>query len=161
MPATGAEHWTILYPELALVIGAVVLLMLDVIKPGRRGVHLAVVTFATLVASAYLAAQQWNMTAVSGLGTMVVRDNFGVAARMIVLAAAALATFTAPGYLKPRQLDKSEFYALLLLSTVGMTLLVFASDLVMVFLAVVLLSLALYVMAGFERSRPEAQEASL
>ena len=161
MPATGAEHWTILYPELALVAGAIVLLMLDVIKPGRRGTHLAVVTLVTLVASAYLAAQQWDATPVSGLGTMVVRDNFGVFARMLVLGAAALATFTAPGYLRARQLDRSEFYALLLLSTVGMTLLVVAADLVMVFLAVELLSLALYVMAGFERSRPEAQEASL
>jgi len=161
MPATGAEHWTILYPELALVVGAIVLLMLDVIKPGRRGAHLAVVTLLSLVASAYLASRQWNATPVSGLGTMVVRDNFGVFARMIVLGAAALATFASPGYLRPRRLDKSEFYALLLLSTVGMTLLVVAADLVMVFLAVELLSLALYVMAGFERSRPEAQEASL
>src|SRR5438093_1474603 len=143
MPATGAEHWTILYPEMALVAGAIFLLMLDVIKPGRRGVHLAVVTLLSLAASAYLASRQWNALPVTGLGTMVARDNFGVFARMIVLGAAALATFAAPGYLKARQLDKSEFYALLLLSTVGMTLLVVAVDLVMVFLAVELLSLAL------------------
>ncbi len=51
MPATGAEHWTILFPELALVAGAIVLLMLDVIKPGRRGAHLAVVTLLSLAAS--------------------------------------------------------------------------------------------------------------
>src|SRR5205807_1310787 len=161
MPPTGAEHWTILYPELALVAGAIVLLMLDVIKPGRRGPHLAFVTLVALAASAVLASRQWNTPAVSGLGTMVVRDNFGVFARMIVLGAAALATLTAPGYLRPRELDKAEFYALLLLSTTGMALLGVAADLVMVFLAVELLSLALYVMAGFERSRPEAQEASL
>jgi NADH-quinone oxidoreductase subunit N len=161
VPSTGVEHWTILLPELALVGGAILLLLMDVVRPGQRGPHLAIVTFAALAASAVLAARQWDMAAVSGLGTMVVRDNFGVFARMLVLAAAALATFASPGYLRPRRLDKAEFYALLLLSTVGMTLLVVAADLVMVFLAVELLSLALYVMAGFERSRPEAQEASM
>jgi len=161
MPAQGAEHWTILYPELALVGGAIFLLVLDMIRPQRRGAHLAVVTLAALVVSAVLASRQWNASPVSGLGTMVVRDNFGVFGRMLVLGAAALATLTAPGYLRPRKLDKAEFYALLLLSTTGMTLLVVAVDLVMVFLAVELLSLALYVMAGFERSKPEAQEASM
>jgi NADH-quinone oxidoreductase subunit N len=161
MPATGAEHWTILFPELALVGGAIVLLLLDVIRPGRRGAHLAVVTMLALAASAYLSARQWDTAAVSGLGTMVVRDNFGVFARLIILFAAALATFASPGYLRPRRLDRSEFYALLLLSTAGMTLLSVSADLVMVFLAVELLSLALYVMAGFERARPEAQEASM
>jgi NADH-quinone oxidoreductase subunit N len=135
--------------------------MLDVIRPQQRGAHLAVVTLAALGASAFLAARQWGAPPVSGLGTMVVRDNFGVFARMIVLGAAALATLTAPGYLRPRALDKAEFYALLLLSTTGMTLLVVAADLVMVFIAVELLSLALYIMAGFERDRPEAQEASM
>jgi NADH-quinone oxidoreductase subunit N len=161
VPATGAEHWTILLPELALVAGAIFLLVLDMIRPQQRGAHLAFVTLAALGASAVLAQRQWGTPPVSGLGTMVVRDNFGVFARMIVLGAAALATLTAPGYLRPRALDKAEFYALLLLSTTGMTLLVVAADLVMVFIAVELLSLALYVLAGFERSRPEAQEASM
>ena len=161
MPATGAENWTILYPELALVAGAIALLMLDVIRPRQRGAHLAFVALLAIVVSGVLAWGQWGARPISGLGTMVVRDNFGVFARMIVLGAAALATFASPGYLRPRELDKAEFYALLLLSTTGMTLLVVAADLVMVFLAVELLSLALYVMAGFERTRPEAQEASL
>jgi len=37
VPATGAENWTILLPELALVAGAVLLLLLDVARPQQRG----------------------------------------------------------------------------------------------------------------------------
>src|SRR5439155_20155233 len=108
-----------------------------------------------------LASAQWGHPPVSALGGMVVGDSFGVFARWVILGAGVLATLTAPGYLRPRMLDRAEFYALLLLSSAGMTLLAISSDLVMVFLTVELLSLALYVMAGFERGRLEAQEASM
>lgn len=161
MPQFGAENWTILLPELALVGGAVLLLLLDMVRPGQRGAHLAAITFFTLAAAAALALDQWGGAELSGLGTMVVQDRFGVFARWVILGAAALSTLTAHGYLRPRELDKAEFYVLLLLSTTGMTLLSVAADLVMVFLAVELLSLSLYVMAGFERTRPASQEASM
>lgn len=161
MPDFGAENWTILLPELALVGGAVLLLLVDMVSPGRRGPHFAAITVFALAVAAVLALDQWGDRELSGLGAMVVQDRFGVFARWLILGAGALATLTAPGYLRPRALDKAEFYALLLLSTTGMTLLAVSSDLVMVFLAVELLSLSLYVMAGFERTKPAAQEASM
>jgi NADH-quinone oxidoreductase subunit N len=157
----GAENWTMLLPELALVSGAVVLLLMDAAVPRQRGVHLAFVTFAAILVSAELTVTQWSKPPNFGLAGMVVQDRFGVYARLVVLFAAALATLISPGYLRPRLLDRAEFYALLLLSTAGMTLLTVSSDLVMVFLSIELLSLALYVMAGFERGRLDAQEASM
>ncbi|MEX2394284.1 MAG: NADH-quinone oxidoreductase subunit N, partial [Actinomycetota bacterium] len=157
----GVESWTILLPELALVVGAVLLLLMDSAVPQQRGPHLAVITMGALAVAAYFTLQQWGAEPVFALGDMVARDPFGVFARIVILGAAALATLTAPGYLKPRALDKAEFYALLLLSTTGMTLLAVSTDLVMVFLSIELLSLALYVMAGFERTKIEAQEASM
>lgn len=155
------QHWTVLLPELALVSGAIFLLLLDAAKPSQRGPHLAFITLVALVASAVLAYMQWGHQPTSALAGMVVGDNFGVFARFIILGAGLLATLTAPGYLRQRGLDRAEFYALLLLSTAGMTLLSVSTDLIMVFIAVELLSLALYVMAGFERGRLEAQEASM
>jgi len=155
------QNWTVLLPEVALVGGAIFLLLLDAAKPSQRGPHLAFITLASLIASAVLAYMQWGHAPKAALGGMVVGDNFGVFARLIILGAAALATLTAPGYLRSRGLDRAEFYALLLLSTSGMTLLAVSTDLIMVFIAVELLSLALYVMAGFERGRLEAQEASM
>ena len=157
----GAENWTTLLPELALVGGAILLLLMDAASPGQRGRHLAIITLMALGAAALFAAQQWDEQPLWALGGMVVQDPFGVFTRWVIIGAGALATLTAPGYLRPRALDKAEFYALLLLSTAGMTLLSVSSDLIMVFLSVELLSLALYVMAGFERTNPSAQEASM
>jgi NADH-quinone oxidoreductase subunit N len=154
-------NWTTLLPEMALVGGAIFLLLIDAAKPSQRGPHLAFITFVALVGSGVLAAMQWGHGFTSALGGMVVGDNFGVFARFIILGAGALATLTAPAYLHRRGLDRAEFYALLLLATAGMTLLAVSSDLIMVFITVELLSLALYVMAGFERGRLESQEASM
>ncbi len=157
----GVESWTTLLPEMALVGGAIFLLLLDSAKPQQRGVHLAVIAFIAIAASAFFAIQQWSEPPLFAMGGMVVQDPFGVFSRVVILLAAALATLIAPSYLRERALDRAEFYALLLLSTAGMTLLSISTDLIMVFLSIELLSLALYVMAGFERQRLEAQEASM
>ncbi len=157
----AAAHWTVLLPEVALVGGALFLLLLDAASPSQRGVHLAIITLLSLGAAAVLAYGQWGDPPTVALSGMVVGDDFGIFVRWVILGAGALATLTAPGYLRPRQLDRAEFYALLLLSTAGMTLLAVSTDLIMVFLAVELLSLALYIMAGFERGKLEAQEASM
>jgi NADH-quinone oxidoreductase subunit N len=156
-----AENWTILLPELIIVGGAILLLLMDSAVPNQRGPHLQAITVVTLIAAAIVAQSQWSAEPKAALGAMVVADPFGVFARWVILGAGVLATLTARGYLKPRDLDRSEFYALLLLSTAGMTLLAVSTDLVMIFLSIELLSLALYVMAGFERGRLEAQEASM
>jgi NADH-quinone oxidoreductase subunit N len=156
-----AENWTVLLPELVIVGGAILLLLMDAAVPRQRGPHLQAIAFVTLIVAGVVAYLQWGATPRVALGGMVVGDPFGVFARWVILGAGALATLTARGYLNPRGLDRSEFYALLLLSTAGMTLLAVSTDLVMVFLSVELLSLALYVMAGFERARPAAQEASM
>ena len=158
---TAAENWTVLLPELALVGGAMLILAMNAIFPTRRGIAYPVFAAEAIVVSGILTTMQWGEAPVAALGEMVVRDNFGVFARWVILGAALLAVLTAHGYLRQRGLDRAEFYALLLLSSAGMTLLAVSSDLVMVFLSVELLSLALYIMAGFERSRLDAQEASM
>jgi NADH-quinone oxidoreductase subunit N len=158
---TGTESWTTLLPELVIVGGAVLLLIIDSITPQTRGPHLAFLSFLSLVAAGVVATGQWGEPGLVAMGGMVVQDPFGSYARWLILGAGALATLIAPGYLRPRGLDKAEFYALLLLSAAGMSILAVSSDLIMVFISIELLSLALYVMAGFERGRRQAQEASM
>jgi NADH-quinone oxidoreductase subunit N len=159
--ATGAEHWTALAPEMAIVGAALLLLLMDALRPRGRGARFAVITVLALGAAAYLSYRQWGQRDTLALGKMIAQDRFGVFVRWLVLGAAFLATLSAPAYLRRAGLDNAEFYALLLLSTSGMTLLAVSADLVMVFLSIELLSLALYVMAGFERTRLESQEASM
>ncbi len=96
------------------------------------------------------------------LGGMVTADRFGVFLRLVLLATAATAVGFAHHYFRRTPEDhRSEFYPLLLLCTSGMTLLVVAGNLLMLFLALEVLSLSLYVLTGFSLRRFASQEGAV
>ncbi|HVL80893.1 MAG TPA: NADH-quinone oxidoreductase subunit N [Actinomycetota bacterium] len=159
--ATGADRWQALYPEIVLAVTAMVILLLDSIWPRVRPRVHAVLAFGGIAGAAVAAAAQWDQGAGAALAEMVAVDRFGVGVRMVILLAAMLAVLMAPGYLAPRDMERSEFYSLLLLSTAGMTMLSVSTNLILVFINIELLSLAIYVLAGFDRSRLESQEAAM
>src|SRR5207247_1257713 len=64
-------------------------------------------------------------------------------------------------YVKRTRINRTEYYALLLSSTLGMVIMAGSNDLITVFLGLELMSLALYVLVGFRRSHLESNEASL
>jgi NADH-quinone oxidoreductase subunit N len=64
-------------------------------------------------------------------------------------------------YLERTNLNHGEFYALVVLSALGMIFMAAANDLIMIFLGLELMSLALYVLAGFRKNRFESNEAAL
>ena len=66
-----------------------------------------------------------------------------------------------PNYLNRRGIHYGEYYALILAATLGMMLLAGATSLMVIFLAIELLSLALYVLSGFSRHEERSQEAAL
>ena len=72
-----------------------------------------------------------------------------------------LAVLLSPGYLRATGIDRGEYYTLLLFSLVGMLGLVSCRELVSLFVALEVMSVALYALAGLHRDRMESQEASL
>jgi NADH-quinone oxidoreductase subunit N len=64
-------------------------------------------------------------------------------------------------YMRRLGLERGEYYVLLLFSIAGMMLMAQAGDLIIVFLALELLSIPLYVLAAFARPREESEEAGL
>jgi len=66
-----------------------------------------------------------------------------------------------PGYLNKRGLHHGEYYALILAATTGMMFLAGAANLMVIFLAIELLSIALYILSGFSRDEERSQEAAL
>ncbi|MBU2612036.1 MAG: NADH-quinone oxidoreductase subunit N, partial [Chloroflexi bacterium] len=65
------------------------------------------------------------------------------------------------GYLKRMDLERGEYYVLMLFSISGMMLMAQAADLIVIFLALELLSIPLYVLAAFARPRADSEEAGL
>ena len=85
---------------------------------------------------------------------MVAVDGFAVFAKTVVLARhAARARCSSSSYLKREHLEGPEYFALMLCSATGMMLMTSANDLITVFLSLEILSIALYVLAAFDRRR--------
>lgn len=88
-------------------------------------------------------------------------DPFSQACSLILVLVAGVAIFIAMTYLENRSLHHAEYYALVLFSTSGAMLMAAANDLIVLFVAVEILSVALYVLAGFARTEERSEEAAL
>jgi NADH-quinone oxidoreductase subunit N len=154
--------WRAIAPELALLVAGVVLLLVVAFWPrAGRGV-LAGLTLAGLAVAAALTAWNWDLERVAFEGAVSL-DGITRYARAVLLASGVLATLMiAQGDAPEGEADDSppEVFPLLLFALLGMVLLAAASDLLVVFIALEILSLSLYVLAG-ETRRLAAQEAAM
>lgn len=82
-------------------------------------------------------------------------------AHTVILATAAFLVLISPSYVAGRSIPRGEYYALLLLSTLGMMALASSSELLTLFLNFEILSIALLVLAGLEKESPKSTEAAL
>ena len=91
---------------------------------------------------------------------MLVLDRFGAYATVVVGIAAFLVCWLSITYLAEVGINHGEYYALILLSTAGMFLLVGSIDLLALFLGLELMSIPLYVLAGFDRRNLRSNESA-
>ena len=147
-------------PAVVLVTWACLLLLLDLFIPrGHKGWTALLAAFGLAAALGLSLAQAGReMTAFGG---MVVLDGFSSFLNVLFLASGLFAIALAYGYLKRLGLERGEYYALLLFSITGMLLMSQATDLIVTFLALELLSIPLYVLAAFARPRADSEEAGL
>jgi NADH-quinone oxidoreductase subunit N len=113
------------------------------------------------VAAAGLAALWVNRAAPAGLPHMVALDPFRYAADAVALIAAAATILLSLGYLERERLLAPEYYPLVLLATAGMMFLAGAEDLIVLFLGLEVMSVGVYVLAGYDRNNPASAEAAL
>jgi NADH-quinone oxidoreductase subunit N len=163
--------WRAIAPELALLVAGVVLLMVVAFRPKAGGNVLAGLTLAGLAVAAALTAWNWDLERVAFEGAISL-DGITRYARAVLLAVGVLATLMVvqgdvtggggdPPEDRPEPDDSPpEVFPLLVFALLGMVLLAAASDLLVVFIALEILSLSLYVLAGQTR-RLAAQEAAM
>ena len=94
-------------------------------------------------------------------GGMLAIDGFSNLLHLVFLGSGILATLLALNYLKQHDIERGEFYPLMLFSVVGMMIMSMAKDLIVVFLALEMLSIPLYVLVGFARTRADSEESAL
>lgn len=151
-------------PLLVLSAWASVLLLIDLwIPPNRKSITALLAMVGLAVAAGTLtmvALTHWGQPLIA-FGGMVTFDGFSVFLNMLLLTTGIVTVMLGYNYLKQAQIERGEFYTLLLFSIAGMMLMAQASDLIVVFLALELLSIPLYVLAGLARPQLDSEEAAL
>jgi NADH-quinone oxidoreductase subunit N len=148
-------------PELILCAAAIVGMLYEAFaRRSDRSIHLgiALVGLAGAAAAAYTL---WDWTgAPFVLGNTVAADRFAVVAAFAVIGAAVFGCLYYAHY-AAREPDayRGEFFPLVLFATAGMVLITAANDLIVVFLALELLSLSLYVLTGLTGARRSTEAA--
>jgi NADH-quinone oxidoreductase subunit N len=156
-----AETLILLSPQLLLLVWALLVLGLDLLLKKAKDVvaYVALAGFAPpLVAASYLLARGSNQPLLSN---MVRVDAFSLYFTVIACLAAGLVILASMEYMKARTRYRGEFYGLLLLAALAMTLMASSTNLIMIYLAMEFMSLTSYVLVGYFRDDPKSAEGGL
>ncbi len=155
---SAALDFGIIAPELVILAVAMALLLVGNFVR-NKGI-IAYLALAGLAVALILTLRQWDGLS-SGFYGMVQVDNFAVFFKIIFLIATGVSLLMSRNYLISRGIERFEFYPLLLFSAMGMMTMAGSSDLVVIFLGLEIMSVPLYVMAGFARHSAESNEAGI
>lgn len=155
-----SQDFSTILPVIVLTAWACVLLLVDLFIPKERKGLTALFAALGLALTLGLTLAQ---TGASNLGFngMVVRDGFSTFLNALQLVSGLLGIALAYGYLKRMGLERGEYYVLLIFSVIGMMLMAQAADLIVIFIALELLSIPLYVLAAFNRTQSASDEAGI
>lgn len=155
-----AVNMTPILPEIFLSVLAMALLLINVFAPGGQKSYLAYISFFGIVATAVLVGAGWGGH-IESFGGSVVLDNFATFFKMTFLVAAGLTVLITDSYMEREGCNHGELYPLILFAVVGMMLMASGTDLMTIFLGLEVMSVSLYVLAGFNRANKKSNEAGL
>jgi len=147
-------------PEMVLAVGAMALLMFGVFGGERATsvVNWAAIALLVLVAIIVALLPPGRLT---GFGGSFVLDDFARFMKVLALAGSAFAIVMLVGHVESERQRRFEYPVLILLSTLGMMVLISATDLIALYLGLELMSLCLYVLAAIQRDSVRSTEAGL
>jgi NADH-quinone oxidoreductase subunit N len=160
--------WAAISPELILIGGAMVLLTVAALSPrrprkGAYALYSVAIGVGAMVASwlLWIDVRDDGPRTVLGTPGAVVVDGFAVFIMIVVCCTVILAALVADDYLRREELEGPEFYVLMLLSASGAMIMGSANDLIVLFLGLEVLSISLYILAGYHARKERSQEAAM
>jgi NADH-quinone oxidoreductase subunit N len=167
----SAADWGRIAPELVLAVVALLVLMVDLLLPQPGKNQKSSANFLLLPLLSLLGLGGAIIATIllfifgdhlPAFNSMIGSDQGSLYAYIIILSASALGILLSPFYLKRLNLvHQGEYYALMLLATIGMMILAAATSFLTVFLGLEMLSLALYILSGFVLRRSSSQESGM
>ncbi len=147
-------------PSLVLSAFGMILLLISVFSPRGKTSHVAWLSIVALIITGMVTLSGWNNPQ-AGFAGSVLLDNFATFFSMICIIAAGLTILMSDDYLKREDFPVGEYYPLILFTTAGAMWMVSGTDLMTIFLGLEVLSVSLYVLAGFFRDKVSSNEAGL
>lgn len=148
-------------PELILAAGTMLMMIVGVFS---RGGALKPVTILTILLWAASAVFIWHNASIAETRVffdMLILDNFGRVVKTMIIAGSGAALLIGLSDLKDSVMARFEYPVLMGFSTLGLFLMVSANDLLALYMGLELSSLALYVLAAFNRNSSQSSEAGL
>lgn len=152
--------WIAILPLLIVTGTAILTLVADLWMEGPDREALGWIGLVGLLATAVAAIALWN-TRLSTFANALVVDRYGLFFTLLFCAASALTLLMSMSYLELTEIRTGDYYSLILFSTVGMVLMATATDLIVIFLGLEVMSLAVYVLSGICRGQQRSNEAAL
>ncbi len=154
-------NWQLLMPELIIALTLLIVLVFDLFD----SISKAILGWMTIVGSGIALWVSIQMHQAGTVGTqfndMFKVDNFSLFFNIIFLVSTILVTLISMSYLGRDDRKQGPYYLLILLATLGMMLMAAGNELIIVFLGLELMSLSLYVLAGYFRDSPASSEAGM
>ncbi len=155
------DNAVVLLPELVLAVGVMVLMMVDIGRRGQNGSQLlAGLSVVVLLLGISASLLIWGRAPVEYLDGAV-SDGFALSIRLVILIAGVLGVLLSRNHFPAIERQGGAFYSLHLLAVIGMMLMGTATNLIVLFIALEIFSLALYILSGFYRENPRSIEAAM
>jgi NADH-quinone oxidoreductase subunit N len=161
-PVFSLEGLYGIFPEMTLLLGAFGALTLEIFwpqpSPKRR---LFYWTLASILAAFWFTVSGWSSQAQEPFPGFLASDTLASAAKIFILAVTLLTVFVGSHAAPELGLEHAEYYALLLLAAFGIMLLAGSTHFISAFVSLETFSLAMYVLAGFNKRLHANREAAL
>ncbi|WP_432823634.1 NADH-quinone oxidoreductase subunit N [Trichloromonas sp.] len=153
-------NFAAIMPSLVLTCFGMLILLVNVFLPKGKTSIISWFSVVALVITGFVSYGAWNEPEF-GFAGHVALDNFATFFNFTFLIAAGLSILMSDGYLKRENFDVGEYYSLILFCTAGAMWMASGTDMMTIFLGLEVLSISLYVLAGFLRDKTESNEAGL
>ena len=152
---------SLMAPELLLATQTIFVVLVSLlVKAERQADVMRIIAIVMLVIFALVGFALGRPQGVAFNGMLRV-DDFGHYAKLVIGLAAAVSLIVTRPYFKAEGLDRFEFSVLMLYAVLGMSIMVSANNLLALYIGLELQTLALYIMAAFNRDSLRASEAGL
>ncbi len=148
-------------PFLIVVVGGIALLLIDLAIPDDKKQYTAWLAVGVTLISGMSALALFANPPADSFGGMVRGDGYAYFIDALLAAIGVMTLLLTLRYNEARGIMRGEFYPLMLFSLAGMMLMGHSMNLIMVFIAVELLSIPLYILCGIARPRVDSEESAM